>query len=359
MAPDARDDGPDAGPDDPVELRSDTCTRPTPEMRQAMADAEVGNASWGEDPTVNALEARCAELFGKDAGMFVPSGTMGNQAAIRAWTSRAGPAPEVLCHERSHIYNNEAAALATVGGAQARPLPGEAGRIPVDVLEAAVRDDKRLRPTTTLISLENTHNYAGGKVLPLDYMAGVRDLADDHGLPVHLDGARVFNAAVALGVEVEEVAAFADTVQFCFSKGLACPVGSMLVGPADVMEDAFHVRQALGGAMRQAGVVAAPALLALDTMVKRLEDDHRRARALFDGIVERGLSVDATEPDTNIVVMDLAPSGRTPADVAAACAERGVRFSVISDAEIRAVTHYDVDDGGIERAVEALADVLG
>lgn len=343
---------------DPVELRSDTTTHPTEAMRDAMRDAEVGNAAWDEDPTVNALQDRCAELFGKEAGMFVPSGTMGNQTAIRAHVARSGsPAPEVVLHERAHIYNNEAAGLSTLGHAQARPLPGEDGEIPLADLEAAIRPDKRLRPDTVLFCLENTHNYCGGVPLDLGYHAAVADLADDHGVAVHVDGARIFNAATALDVDIAEIAAHADTVQFCFSKALAAPIGSMLVGPEEVITDAFHARQAMGGAMRQAGHVAAAAQVSLDEMVDRLDEDHRRARELWQGLDD--LPLDVTEPATNIVVIDTTPAGIGPDELAARCADEGVRFSVISDTEMRAVTHYEIGDEDVKRAVEVVRGVLG
>lgn len=340
-----------------TDLRSDTVTKPTPEMYDAMRAAELGNDAWGTDPTVNALQERCAELFGKEAALLVPSGTMGNQAALRAW-AKGSVAPEIVCHERSHIRLNEAAGLATVVGAQVRPLPGPGGVIPVEGIEAAIQPDVALKPETAVIALEQTHNYEGGAVLPLDYLAEVRELADEHDLPVHFDGARVWNAATALDVPLAEVARFADSVQFCFSKGLSCPVGSMVVGSEAFIRDVRKVRQSLGGAMRQSGILAACADVALDTVLPRLHEDHERAARLAKGI--RDLPVSFREPETNILVVDVSGTGLGPEEVQARCeAEHDVLFSVVSDTEVRAVTHREVTDAGIEQAVEALRGVVG
>ncbi|HEX2022137.1 MAG TPA: GntG family PLP-dependent aldolase [Candidatus Thermoplasmatota archaeon] len=339
-----------------VDLRSDTVTKPTPEMREAMARAEVGNAAWGEDPTVNELERRSAEAMGKEAAMFVPSGTMGNQAALRVWTSRR-IAPEVVCHERSHVFVNEAAALATICHAQARTVPGKGGRMPVDAIRRAIQPKNPVKPQTAVIALENTHNWENGAVLPLDHHREVRALADEHGLPIHLDGARVFNAAVALGRSAREIAQHVDSVQFCFSKGLACPVGSMVAGSRAFVDDALKARQTMGGAMRQAGVLAAAALIGLETMTKRLHEDHANCRRLASGL--KGLPLRFEEPETNILVMDAAPSGRPAKEIMAACAKEGVLFSPISETEFRAVTHHDVSRADVDRAADVLRATLG
>ncbi|HUR67838.1 MAG TPA: GntG family PLP-dependent aldolase [Candidatus Thermoplasmatota archaeon] len=339
-----------------VDLRSDTVTKPTPEMRQAMARAEVGNASWGEDPTVNELERRSAELFGKEAAMFVVSGTMGNQTALRAWAHKR-IAPEIICHERAHIYVNEAAGVATVAGAQLRPLPGKGGRIPLDALQRAVQPVNPVKAQTALLALENTHNWENGAVLGLDHHREVRAWAQSIGLPIHLDGARIFNAATYAGRSVKDFAAEVDSVQFCFSKGLACPVGSMVVGPRAFIDDARKVRQSVGGALRQAGVLAAPALIGLDTMTKRLHEDHTNCRRLASGLKGTPLAFD--EPQTNILVMDASATGLTAAQVIAACAKENVLFSPISATEFRAVTHCDVSTSDIDRAVDVLRSVLG
>lgn len=338
-----------------VDLRSDTVTKPTPEMREAMARAEVGNAAWGEDPTVNELERRSAEVLGKEAAMFVPSGTMGNQTALRVWTSKR-LAPEVILHERSHVFVNEAAGLAALCHAQARPLPGKGGRIPLDLLRRAVQPAGAVKPQTALISLENTHNWENGAVLPLDYHKEVRALADETKLPIHLDGARIFNAATALRRSVRDIAATVDSVQFCFSKGLACPVGSMVAGPRWFIDDALKVRQYVGGALRQAGVLAACGLIGLDTMSKRLHEDHANARRLAAGL--KGLPLRFEEPETNILVMDTGASGRSAKQVMDACAKEGVLFSPITQSEFRAVTHHDVAREDVDRAIEVLRSVM-
>ncbi len=340
-----------------IDLRSDTVTKPTPSMRRAMADAVVGNASWGEDPTVNELERRSAEVTGKEAALFVPSGTMGNQVAIRAHTARS-VAPEVLLHARAHIYLNEAAAIATVAGAQCRPLAGPRGVIPVDVLAGAMADRGVLHPEVALICLENTHNYEGGAVLPLEYMRKVRDLARANGVPLHLDGARVFNAATALDVSVARVCEEVDTVQFCFSKGLGAPVGSVVAGSADFIATCRKVRQSLGGAMRQAGVIAAPALVGLDEVAPVLGEDHRRAKTFADGIRDvAGITV--TEPETNIVIVDVAGSGRAVGDVAKDLEARGIGLSVVGATLLRAVTYHTITDADVDEAVRVVRDVLG
>jgi len=338
-----------------IDLRSDTVTKPTPEMREAMARAVVGNAAWGEDPTVNELERLSAELLGKEAGMFVVSGTMGNQTALRVWASRR-IAPEIVCHERAHIYVNEAAAVATVAHAQLRTLPGKRGRIPVEALRRAVQPVNPVKPQTAAIALENTHNWENGAVLDLAYHREVRALADELKLPIHLDGARIFNAATALGRPAREIAEQVDSVQFCFSKGLAAPVGSMVVGPRAFIEDAKKVRQALGGALRQGGVIAAPALVGLETMTKRLHEDHARCRRLAGAL--KGTSLSFEEPQTNILVMNSEATGRGANDIIDACAKEGVLFSPISATELRAVTHNDITDADVDRATDVLRAVL-
>lgn len=337
-----------------IDLRSDTVTKPTPRMRKAMAEAEVGNASWGEDPTINELERRTAERLGKPAAMFVVSGTMGNQTALRVWTSRK-MAPEVICHERSHIVLNEAAGLATLCHAQARTLPGRGGRMSLDAIRAAVQPKGPVKPETALLALENTHNYENGAVLDLAYMKAAHALAREIGIPLHLDGARIWNAAVALGCSVADIAAHTDSVQLCFSKGLSCPMGSMVVGPADFIQEARKVRQYMGGGLRQAGVVAAACLVALETMTERLHEDHDNCRLLWRGL--QGAPLEMIEPETNILVIRSAP--RSAKDIIAACAKEGVLFSWISEHELRAVTHADVTRADCERAASVLRAAVG
>ncbi len=339
-----------------IDLRSDTVTTPTPAMREAMALAVVGNASWGEDPTVRTLESRAAEATGKDAALFVPSGTMGNQIAIRVHTL-SSPSPEIVCEARAHIYLNEAAGIATISHAQVRPLAGVRGQFPVTALKAALADRGILHPDVALVCLENTHNYAGGAVLPLAYMREVREVAHAHDVPVHLDGARVFNAAAALGVPVARVCEEVDTVQFCFSKGLGAPVGSVVCGSDGFIEGARKVRQYLGGAMRQSGVLAAPALVGLDMIAPKLGDDHRRARAYADALADIP-GVRVTAPETNIVVIDVGETGRAPRDIAHALGARDVGLSVISATELRAVTYHAITDADVEEAARVTRDVL-
>jgi threonine aldolase len=266
-------------------------------------------------------------------------------------------ASEVLCHERSHIFVNEAAGLATVCHAQAKPLAGNAGRIPLDTLRRAVQPVNPVKPQTAVLALENTHNWENGAVLPLDYHREVRAFAEERKLPIHLDGARIFNAATAMARPVKDIAATVDSVQFCFSKGLACPVGSMVVGTRAFIEDALKVRQYLGGALRQGGVLAACGLIGLDTMTQRLHEDHAHARRLAAGL--KGLPLRFEEPQTNILVMDATATGRSAKQIMDACAKEGVLFSPISETEFRAVTHNDVSRADVDRAVDVLRGVLG
>lgn len=338
-----------------VDLRSDTVTKPTPAMREAMARAEVGNAAWGEDPTVNELERRSAELLGKEAAAFVVSGTMGNQTALRAWTSRK-VAPEVICHERAHLLVNEAAAVAAVCHAQLKPLRGAGGRMPVELIRAAIQPANPVKPQTACIALENTHNWENGAVLDIGYHRDVATLAREHGLPLHLDGARIFNAATYLGRPAREIAAHADSVQFCFTKGLACPVGSMVVGSRVFIEDVRKVRQTLGGAMRQAGVLAAAALIGLEVETTRLHEDHALCRRLASAL--KGTSLRFEEPQTNILILDASGTGKSAAEILAACKKEGVLFSPISATEFRAVTHRDVGARDVDHAAHVLRAAL-
>ncbi len=335
-----------------IDLRSDTVTRPTEAMRHAMASAEVGDDGYGDDPTVNALERKAAAMLGMEAALLVPSGTMGNLCAIFAQTVRGD---EVIVDNVAHIYRTEQAGMAQLGGIPYRVLPSVGGAVPLDTLRTELEGSfygARLRPA--VMCLETTHNAAGGAVLPLDYMAAVRALTTAHGMAVHVDGARVFNAAVALGLPVASVARHADTVTFCLSKGLGAPVGSVLCGPAAVIGRARQVRKLLGGGMRQAGVLAAAGIVALDTMVDRLADDHRRARRLAAGLaaLHPGLC-DPASIATNIVYVDLAASGIPAPEWCRHLAEHGVTARPYSATRVRLLTHADVDDDGIEAALAA------
>jgi threonine aldolase len=336
----------------PVDLRSDTVTQPTPAMRRAMAEAEVGDDVFGDDPTVIALERRIAALAGKEAALYVPSGTMGNQLAVNVLTR---PADEVLLEAESHIYFYEQGGMAASSGCLAHPVRGERGVLPLDTLVAALRDDDDHVARVTLVCAENTHNRAGGAVVPLAKLRELAALARERKLRLHLDGARLWNAHVATGVPIAEYAACADTVMMCFSKGLGAPVGSILAGPADTVRAARRARKRWGGGMRQVGILAAACLHALDHHVARLADDHRRAKRLAEGFAEAA-GAHVIAPDTNIVFVDLAAPAPDAKTMVARLAERGVRMSAYGPRRVRAIAHLDVDDAGIERAVAAFRE---
>jgi threonine aldolase len=338
-----------------VDLRSDTVTKPTTAMRRAMAEAEVGDDVFGDDPTVQALERRIAALAGKEAALFVPSGTMGNQLAVHV---QSRPADEVLLEAESHIYFYEQGGIAANSGCLAHPIRGERGVLPMDALIASLRDDDDHVARVTLVCAENTHNRAGGAIVPLGKLRELASLARERKLKVHLDGARLWNASVATGIPIADWAACADTVMMCFSKGLGAPVGSILTGAADAIRAARRARKRWGGGMRQVGILAAAALHAMDHHVARLADDHRRARRLADGF-QRAPGARVIEPDTNIVFVDLEPGALDARAVVKALAERGVRMSAYGPRRVRAIAHLDVDDAGIERAIEAFDAVLG
>ena len=339
-----------------LDLRSDTVTRPTPEMRHAMAEAEVGDDVYGEDPTVNRLEQQAAEVFGREAAIFLPSGTMGNSIAIKIHTR---PGQEVICEQRAHIFNYEMAMLAHFSGCVARPIPAADGILAWPEIRKWIAPKIYYRAQTGLVSLENTHNMAGGTIYPQDVFDNVCDEAHAAGLPVHLDGARIFNAAAVLGKPVADLTRKADSVMFCLSKGLGAPVGSMLAGSRDFIGQARVYRKALGGGMRQAGVLAAAGLIALQQMPARLSQDHANARFLADGISAiAGLRVIGSVP-TNIVVFNLGSSGSNSHDVSRRLAEQGVLASGIDADHIRMVTHLDVDRDGCARAIAAVEAACG
>ena len=332
-----------------VELRSDTFTKPTPEMRRAMADAEVGDDVGGEDPTANALQDQCAALFGKEAGLFVPSGSMGNETAIKALTN---PGEEIIVEASAHVIEAEVGAPATISQVIVRALPGPRGVFDLDELADAIRLPSRFFTHTSLVCLENTHQGSGGAVVPIEAFRDMAKVARDRGIRVHLDGARIFNASVASGVHVREYAAEVDTLSFCFSKGLGAPVGSMLLGQKDVIDRARRVRKMLGGGMRQVGVLCAAAKVALETGVERLAEDHANAKRLALGIahVWPG-SIDPGDVETNILYVR---TGDRDAEVTAgALKEKGVLVGPMGARRLRLVTHRDVDGQGIERAIDA------
>jgi threonine aldolase len=338
-----------------VDLRSDTVTKPTQAMRDAMASAEVGDDVYGEDPTVNRLEARAAELFRREAAIFVPTGTMGNQIAIRLHTQHG---EEVICEARSHVLDWEMAMTSAFSGCQSRTVAGERGILTWEQIQGAIGPKIYYRQRTGLVCLENTHNMAGGTVTPLGVMREVWAGAKEVGLPVHLDGARVFNAAVAVGVPVAELTEGFDTVMFCLSKGLGAPVGSMLVGSRVMIERARIYRKALGGGMRQAGVLAAAGLIALEQMPGRLGEDHANARLLAEAVARSAIvEIDLGGVQTNIVIFEL-KGKRDAGTLVARLKEHGVLASAIGAHRVRFVTHYDVTRAECERAAEVTAGIL-
>ncbi len=337
-----------------VDLRSDTVTRPTEGMRRAMVDAEVGDDVLGKDPTADRLERRVAELLGKEAALFFPSGTQANQAAVLLHTR---PGTEAVCEAESHVFHYELADAAWLAGVQLHPVASERGSLTARDVAGAVRPGDRHHPLTTLVCIENTHNMHGGSVVPLPAMRSIRQLAVDRSLPVHLDGARLWNAAAATDVELAEYASCADTVAVCLSKGLGCPVGSLLAGPSALIAEAWSVRKRLGGGMRQVGLLAAAGLWALDHHLDRLSEDHARARWLArDCDAIDGLRVEV--PDTNIVMIYVEREGLSEVTVASELEVRGVWILPAGPGRLRAVTHLDVDDAGIERCLDALSEVM-
>jgi len=334
---------------EPVELRSDTFTKPTRPMRHAMASAEVGDDVWGEDPTANALQEQCAELFGKEAGLFVPSGSMGNEVAIKALTN---PGEEIIVEASAHVIEAEVGAPATISQVIVRALPGPRGVFDLDALADAIRPPSRFFTHTSLVCLENTHQGSGGAVVPIEAFRDMTKVAHDRDVKVHLDGARIFNASVAGGVHVREYAAELDTLSFCFSKGLGAPVGSMLLGQQDVIDRARRVRKMLGGGMRQVGVLCAAAKVALETGVERLVEDHVNAKRLAVGIAEAWPgAVDPDDVETNILYVKT--GDRDAEATAGALKEKGVLVGPMGARRLRLVTHRDVDAAGIERAIDA------
>ena len=338
----------------PVDLRSDTVTRPTAAMRRAIAEAEVGDDVLGDDPTVQRLERAIAERLGKDAALFFPSGVMANQTAVLVLSR---PATEVVIEAGGHILNYENGAAARWSGIQLRPVAATGSVMSAELVRDAVRPAGRYSVQTSLVCLENTHNAGGGRVLPLEAMRAIRATADELGLPVHLDGARLWNASVASGVAERDYAALANTVMVTLSKGLGCPVGSLLAGDEATIARAWEVRRQLGGGMRQSGILAAAGLYALEHNRDRLADDHANARLLAR--LARSIDgVQVLEPETNIVMMDLADGAPDAASVIGQLAGRGILFSQFGPRRLRAVTHLDVDEAGIRAAASALAAIV-
>jgi threonine aldolase len=345
-------------PDRAIDLRSDTVTHPTSAMREAMYRAELGDDVYGEDPTVNRLEELAAERLGKEAAVLLLSGTMGNLVGILSQT-RSGD--EAIVGAHSHIFLNEAGGPAALGGVQLHTVPTRRGVMDPAAVEGALRDPRNLHhPRSTLVCMENTHNRDGGAAVPVEAMDAVAEVAHRHGLRLHVDGARLFNAAVALGVPAARLVRGADTVQFCLSKALGCPVGSLLAGDASVIKEARRWRKMIGGGMRQAGIIAAAGIVALEQMVDRLADDHRNARRLAEGLNRiPGLAVDVDAVDTNIVMLDVDESRVDPRAFVARMREQGVKIGSPYGPRIRLVTHYQVSPDDVEHALRAAEHALG
>lgn len=350
-----------------VDLRSDTVSKPSPEMRRAMAEAEVGDDVFADDPTVNRLQEKVAELLGKEAAIYVPSGTMANGAAVRAQTQ---PGDQVIAHFDSHVYHYEGGAAAAVSGCSMYLLHGDRGLFTADDVRAAIRPDDDHYPISKLVVVENTQNRGGGSVWPIDRIAAIREVADEFDLKMHLDGARLMNACIASGHSPEEYTQYFDTVAICFSKGLGAPVGSAVAGSAETIKRVHRARKMFGGGMRQAGIIAAGALYALEHNIERLVEDHINAKRLAMAIAEiPGLSINVDSVETNIVYFDVDPRFVQPAreptldgiagPLCDVLRKRGVWMLALGPCRIRAVTHLDVSSDDIDHAIAVMREVLG
>lgn len=341
----------------PIDFRSDTVTKPTPAMRRAMAEAEVGDDVYGEDPTVHRLEELAAQMLGKEAAVFVPSGTMGNLISV---LSHCGRGDEVILGDNAHIFYYEQGGMSALGGVHPRTVPNlPDGTIDLDRMEAAIRGDDEHYPISRLVALENTHNRCGGRVLPVAYVDAVGALAHSHGLALHVDGARLWNAAVALGLPPARLVQEADSVSCCLSKGLAAPVGSVVAGSADFIKRARRNRKLVGGAMRQSGVIAAAGIVALTEMVDRLAEDHANARLLAQGVTQiADLAVNVAAVETNIIVVSVTREDLSAEQVASAMAERGVLLNALDQKRIRVVTNYHISATDVEAALDAFEGVM-
>jgi len=342
----------------PIDLRSDTVSLPTPEMRRAMAEAEVGDDVYGEDPTVNRLQELAADMLGKEAALFVPSGTMANLAAILA---HCGRGDEVILGNRSHTFLYEAGGISALGGIHSRQVTNQPdGSLALEDIRSAIRPDDDHQPITRLICLENTHNRCGGTALGVEYITSVADLARKYNLQVHIDGARIFNAAVALRVKAADLAGPVDSVSFCLSKGLCAPVGSLICGSRDFITRAHRMRKQLGGGMRQAGILAAAGIVSLQIMVHRLAEDHMRAGCLAEGLADTPfLSVDNPTPQTNMVFLSLSEECPLSIDeIADSLNERGVYVGISGNRRFRLVTHYWITDKAVQKTIRAFKEVM-
>src|SRR5256884_2640888 len=340
-----------------IDLRSDTVTRPSLAMRQAMAEAEVGDDVYLEDPTVNRLQSRAAEIFGREAALFVPSGSMGNLTCIMAQTTRG---QEVICEAAGHIYNYEMASMSALGGVLPRVVPAKDGVLTWEQIGPAIREKAYHRSQTALVALENTHNMAGGTVYPTPLAHEICDRAHEAGLGVHLDGARIFNAAVYLGEEVEDMTKKFDSVQFCLSKGLGAPVGSIIVGSRDFIERCRVIRKMLGGGMRQVGVLAGAGLVALEEGPKLLPADHENAQILAQGLARiPGIQIDPAKVQTNIVIFGIRKTGMNSSQLVDQLNKRQVLTGAVDAERIRVVTHRDVGRADCEQAVRVIGEIVG
>lgn len=338
-------------------MRSDTVTKPTEAMRKAMYEAEVGDDNPREDPTVLKLEEMAAERLGKEAAILVTSGTQGNQVAILSQTGRGD---EIIVEAESHIVMLEGAAHAVLAGVQPRQVPGKRGVMNPDDVRAAIRPfiDPHY-PKTAMICVENTHNFHGGCIVPQDNLKALREIAQEKGIRMHMDGARVFNAAIASGIPASEITQYVDTVQVCFTKGLGAPVGSILAGDAETINTARHWRKRLGGTLRQAGIVAAPMVVALNEMVDRLAEDHANAKFLAEGLANiEGIDIDASQIDTNMVYFKVSKEGMTEMDLLVACYHEGVLGGMLAPGSIRFVTHKDVNREEIQQALQVVSRLM-
>jgi threonine aldolase len=339
-----------------IDLRSDTVTKPTPEMRRAMMEAEVGDDVYGEDPTVNLLEERAAEAAGKQAALFVPTGTMGNTIATKLLTEHG---QEVICDSRAHILDYELAMVAWFSGCVVRAIPTADGILSWDEVKRFIKPVNPNTAPTGMVEIEDTHNMAGGTVYPMETVYEICDGAHEYGVKVHMDGARIFNAAEATGLPVREICAPADTVMFCLSKGLGAPAGSILAGPANLIAKGRIYRKRLGGGMRQVGVLAAAGLIALEDSPRKLAADHANARFLAEGLARiPGIQIDVARVATNIVVFDVSGTRHAPAAISVLLKRHGVLMNAINDRQVRAVTHYDVTREDCAQALAAVAEVV-
>jgi len=340
-----------------VDLRSDTVTRPTPEMRQVMMNAEVGDDVFGEDPTINRLQEMMAELTGKEAALFVPSGTQGNQVCINTHTQ---PGEEIIVERRAHIINFESGAPAMLSGVQVFPIDGKRGVITAEQIERAIRPTDIHHAPTKLICLENTHNIAGGTIFPLEEIKKISELARQRQLKMHLDGARLWNASVATGISLKEYCQYFDSASLCFSKGLGAPVGSIIVGSREFIERARYYRKAYGGAMRQAGILAAAAIYAIENNFPKLAEDHRRAHLLAEAIRELpGIRLDMESVQTNILIFNVDDRRMSAPQLVEKLREKGILMLSLGPDLVRAVFHLQISDIDLERTIQAFHEILG